>query len=249
VNAGPPLPPTLPPRQAIRGRDVALSIGFAILLFFVGSLVASLFVRSEAMIGPHRQFVMLLQIAVMAFALLGAIYLVPIRRSGMSWADLGYAPCDPVWIRRAVLLAFVLVPALMVFGYAIRQIMPKADGSDVVAMIAPAGFSWIVAATIVLYAGILTPVAEELFFRGLLYGWLRRHLGMTGAALVAAAAFALLHQRVDAMIAAFFTALILTWLYEKSGSLLPSIALHQAINTTQLVLVYLSIGLAPSPTS
>jgi hypothetical protein len=247
VNAGPPLP--LPPRRAIRGRDVVMSIGFAILLFFVGSLVASTLVRSEAMIGPHRQYVMLLQLAVMAFAMLGAIYLVPIRRSGMSWADLGYAPCDPAWIRRAVLLAFVLVPALMIFGYAVRHMMPKADGSDVVAMIAPAGFSWVVAATIVLYAGILNPLAEELFFRGLLYGWLRRHLGMTGAALVAAGAFALLHRQVDAVIVAFFTALLLTWLYEKSGSLLPSIALHQAINTTQIVLVYLSIGLAPTPTS
>lgn len=246
MNAGPPLPPPAPP-QAIRGRDVFLTIGFAILLFFAGSVVASAFVRTDALFGAHRQFVVLLQLALMAFALLGSVYLVAIRRGGLQWRDLGYVACDPLWIKRALLLAFVLVPALMAFGYFLRQVMPKTGSPDVIAMIAPSGFSWVVAMAIILYAGFLTPIAEELFFRGLIYGWLRRHLGVTAAAVVAAAAFALLHQRLDAVIAAFFTGLVLTWLYEKSGSLLPSIALHQAINTTQLVLVYLSTALARGP--
>ncbi|MEQ8698434.1 MAG: type II CAAX endopeptidase family protein [Bauldia litoralis] len=246
MTAGAPIPPPAPPR-AIKGRDVFLTIGFAVLLFFAGSLVAMQVVRPDAMLGPHRQFVVLLQLALMAFAMLGAVYLVPIRRSGLSWRDLGYVACDPRWIKRALLMAFVLVPALLAFGYFFRQVMPKTGTPDIVAMIAPAGFSWIVAATIILYAGFLTPIAEEIFFRGLIYGWLRRHMGATGAAVLAAAGFAILHQRIEAVIAAFFTGLILTWFYEKSGSLLPSIALHQAINATQLVLVYLSVGMAPAP--
>lgn len=248
MNAGPPIPPPAP-TQAIKGRDVFLAIGFAILFFFAGSVVASNFVRSDALFGQHRQFVSLVQIALMALSLLGAVYLVPIRRSGLAWRDLGFVACDPRWIKRAVLLAIVLIPALMAFSYLMRQIMPTTGSPGTVALIAPQGFSWVIAVAIILYVGFLTPVAEELFFRGLLYGWLRQHLGVTGAAVLAAAGFALLHLRIDAVIAAFFLGLILTWLYEKAGSLLPSIVLHQAINTTQLVLVYLSVGAAPAPSA
>jgi hypothetical protein len=78
---------------------------------------------------------------------------------------------------------------------------------------------------------ILAPVFEELVFRGLLYGTLRRRLGVTGAALLSAAAFAVGHGYGAAGLASVFTAgLMYAWAYEATGSVLPGMVAHSASN-------------------
>ena len=44
-------------------------------------------------------------------------------------------------------------------------------------------------------AVVLAPLAEEVYFRGLLMGWLARHWGMRPAILVSSLAFGLLHLK------------------------------------------------------
>lgn len=107
-------------------------------------------------------------------------------------------------------------------------------------------------------AVVVAPVAEELFFRGILqttliqYGWgllmpqfLRS--GMVPAAyrptalqrwmaiVLASAAFAYLHQ-LDAMPIIFLLALGLGYVYERTGVLWAAIVLHMGFNATQLLL-------------
>jgi hypothetical protein len=78
---------------------------------------------------------------------------------------------------------------------------------------------------------ILAPLFEELVFRGLLYGTLRRRLGMPGAAVISAGAFAVGHGYGLAGLASVFTAGVLyAWAYERTGSLLPGMAAHAAGN-------------------
>jgi uncharacterized protein len=78
---------------------------------------------------------------------------------------------------------------------------------------------------------ILAPVLEELVFRGLLYGTLRRRFGMAGAALISAGAFAIGHGYGFAGLSSVFAAgLLYAWAYEQTGSLLPSMAAHAASN-------------------
>jgi membrane protease YdiL (CAAX protease family) len=78
---------------------------------------------------------------------------------------------------------------------------------------------------------ILAPILEELVFRGLLYGTLRRGLGATGAALLSAAAFAIGHGYGAAGLASVFTAgVIYAWAYEETGSVLPGMVAHSASN-------------------
>ncbi|HYY05136.1 MAG TPA: CPBP family intramembrane glutamic endopeptidase, partial [Candidatus Limnocylindria bacterium] len=78
---------------------------------------------------------------------------------------------------------------------------------------------------------VLAPVFEELVFRGLLFGTLRRRLGPAAAALVSAAVFALAHgYGVIGFAAVFWSGLLWAWAYERTGSLAPSIAAHAVDN-------------------
>jgi hypothetical protein len=78
---------------------------------------------------------------------------------------------------------------------------------------------------------ILTPVFEEILFRGLLFGTLRARLGLGASAVLSAAIFAVAHGYGAAgFIAVFWSGLLWAVAYEKTGSLLPSIAAHAVDN-------------------
>lgn len=76
---------------------------------------------------------------------------------------------------------------------------------------------------------IAAPIAEELVFRGAVQGFLRP-LGGQAAVVAAAALFAVQHGGAAGVLYAFCTGLVLGWLRERSGSVLPCILLHSVNN-------------------
>jgi len=89
----------------------------------------------------------------------------------------------------------------------------------------------------VLLVVIAAACAEELCFRGLLFGGLRERLPRFVAALIAGGIFGLLHastgiSAVPPLIAFGF---ILCLLYEKTGSIVPGIMLHMLNNSVALL--------------
>jgi uncharacterized protein len=86
-------------------------------------------------------------------------------------------------------------------------------------------------ATTVLDTVVITPVFEEIVFRGLVFGTLRRRFGMPTAAVLSATVFAVAHgYGVLGFAAVFWSGLLWAWAYERTGSLWPSIGLHAADN-------------------
>jgi membrane protease YdiL (CAAX protease family) len=77
---------------------------------------------------------------------------------------------------------------------------------------------------------VVAPVSEEIFFRGFLFGGLRRGTSFVVAALVSSGIWGLFHYTgpgswgVVVQLTVF--GLALAWVYERTGSLWPPIALH-----------------------
>ena len=77
---------------------------------------------------------------------------------------------------------------------------------------------------------VAAPLSEEIFFRGFMFGGLRRTLSFPVAALIPSVIWAIFHYTgldswgVVLQLAVFGIAL--SWLYERTGSLWPPIALH-----------------------
>lgn len=88
--------------------------------------------------------------------------------------------------------------------------------------------------------GILVPLAEELIFRGLLYTRIRQRIPAGAAIFFSALLFALFHGNVIQMVFAFPLALVLAWLYERSGWFACPLAFHMGANLTAVVLNLLS---------
>ena len=95
---------------------------------------------------------------------------------------------------------------------------------------------------VVLTVCLIAPVAEELFFRGALYGWMRGRMPALVAIPLSAAVFAGVHVIVPLMPTLFVFGLGAAWIRERTGSTLNSFAMHATQNTFAVVATYILLS-------
>jgi len=96
---------------------------------------------------------------------------------------------------------------------------------------------------------LLVPLAEELLFRGALYGWLRRHLPAMPAILLTAVLFGFEHSvwgmpmpRVFFIVPlAFIYGIATGWVRERTGSTLNTAVMHLVVDAALLIIASLLI--------
>ena len=77
---------------------------------------------------------------------------------------------------------------------------------------------------------LIAPVAEEILFRGIIHRLAGRIWGSSAAAILSALAFALLHGEPWYLLALFGLGLLLSYIYEATGSLTPCCVTHGVHN-------------------
>lgn len=94
----------------------------------------------------------------------------------------------------------------------------------------------------VLVAVVIAPVAEELFFRGFVYGALRDRIGVVGAIVASSLIFALYHANLWLIIPVMFLGMALAWLFETQESLGPPLLFHALYNFLAIIQIYFFSG-------
>ncbi|CAA2102533.1 CPBP family intramembrane glutamic endopeptidase [Variovorax paradoxus] len=98
----------------------------------------------------------------------------------------------------------------------------------------------------VLAVCVMAPMLEEMLFRGIvLRGFLRRYPRWQ-AIFMSALLFGAAHMNIYQFVVGFVMGTVLAWLYERTRSLIPCIALHAAYNTTTLLLAERLDDITPS---
>jgi len=90
-----------------------------------------------------------------------------------------------------------------------------------------------------LFAAIIGPIVEELFFRGFLYSALKKYIGIFWAITATAGLFAALHAHVAGFLPIMALGMLLAYIYEKTGTLVSSITVHIVHNLSMVLLVFL----------
>jgi membrane protease YdiL (CAAX protease family) len=237
----------LPPER-YRGPSVIVLLLMATLLSFVASIFA--FRDIEALVeggdisaGGALLILTATQMGLVAVAIgfvaipkaLAGVRLLPQRGAAVSIL-LGCLLAVPAWIG-TILVAAIVTRLLELLGRA-----PQPGVVDeAIARVDP---------TVLLIAIVLiAPIAEELFFRGVVFNaWLREY-GARAAILGSAALFAVIHadpSSVDTLIGSlarvlpiFGLGLGLAVLYQRTRSLLAPIAMHATFNAISLTLALL----------
>ena len=89
-----------------------------------------------------------------------------------------------------------------------------------------------------LLACVIGPVAEELFFRGIVYTALRQRMPRLVAMLVSGALFSLIHTSLVGFLPIMVLGCLLAYLYERTGSLASPLAVHMLHNTLLMALAF-----------
>ena len=230
-----PLPPQLlsPLGPPLRGTDVLLVIALILAFDTVAEWAIAALIGDATPAARNNSDIAWAGLA--SANIMVAIWLILLRRRGFALADLGYTATVGRWAALGIALGLALVP----IEYALYQELFdlfEIDQSTSWWLLPGAPHTGLLeGVTVLAYSAIIVPIAEELLFRGVIFRWLRQRFSFWPAAVASAALFGLAHVWIDSMIAAGAMGLVLAWLYERSGSLAPSILMHQTFNAAIVV--------------
>jgi len=183
------------------------------------------------------------------FILCGAVYALGVRRGKLTWGEMGFLPprLQWQWLLAALAVSAALIPLRIFLGYAVlllaeggfESVQARADlisvGMD---------FSWINFLLTLLGAGLLAPISEELYFRGLLHGWFKsRRFALWLRVLLSSALFGLAHfDSLAIVVSSFVLGVANALLYERSKSIWVPIAMHALTNSVAVILMYAALA-------
>jgi membrane protease YdiL (CAAX protease family) len=154
------------------------------------------------------------------------------RLKGALWGIAGYTAVVPVIVFVGIIV-YVVINAFHLKAPPVQPVMGLMLSAKNVPLLLSA-FAVVI---------FLAPLAEEVFFRGVLYNAVKRKLGVLGGILLTSALFSLLHTYDSSFFLVGFLPVAilggaLAYLYEKTGSLVPSITLHIAHNLSSVIVVF-----------
>lgn len=165
---------------------------------------------------------------VLAASLVGVAFVFARRGSALEPAELGLRRSLVPPLRLSVIAYLAYIGGAILIALAIQP--EQEDVTDQLGYGESALANVVVAALVIGVA----PLTEEIFFRGFMFAGLRRRLPFLAAGVLSAGVWGLFHYTgpgtwgVVLQLAAF--GVILAWLYERTGSLWPPIAVHALNN-------------------
>jgi membrane protease YdiL (CAAX protease family) len=148
---------------------------------------------------------------------------------------------DRVEVRKAIGWGVVLLISALPIIYASSALVsawlktnPQSDPQEII-QIFESTHSPASRIPIILLAVVGAPLAEELVFRGYLYGVLKKYFGALASMVFTAVLFALVHAHIPSLLPLFLLACVFTVAYESSGSLLVPMTMHASFNAVNLL--------------
>lgn len=225
------------------GRDVVSASLVAAGLFTLTlliTIVSILFIMPEGALAELQEslgFFMAIAFAEVFCLIIGASY--PIwRQSNLSFASLGFRPTSIKWIAVAALATIVVIAFQT--GLSMSEFEIDFGGDDSAQFLVgdgPTVWRFILVFTAVV---IGAPLAEEMFFRGVLFGWASQRWGFVGPAILTSLFFGVLHQQYS--IAGLFliglVGFVAAALFYFSRSLWTAISYHAMNNGFAVILMF-----------
>lgn len=121
-------------------------------------------------------------------------------------------------------------------GAEAAQEMVHLEQARVLSYFAP-GTPSLTIAYLALVLVVVTPIAEELFFRGYVYASLRHRLGVGPAIITSAVVFGGFHFYLIQFLPVFAAGVLFAWLYERTHSIIAPMVAHAFVNGVVVVML------------
>ena len=169
-----------------------------------------------------------------------AVYLFAVRRTQGDWSSVGFRSFSQRWLPMIPVLALVQLLGMTIIN--VLLVLPFTGGNfenpQIEALTGGSPLSMRQLGVLLILVAIIAPIAEELFFRGMLYPLLRQRWSPKVAIVINGLVFALIHFIPILIPGLFFVGMVLAWVRERSGSIIPCILLHALQNGMVLLSIY-----------
>lgn len=186
----------------------------------------------------HELYALALMGITIAITLLLGIYFIALRPKKLPWSDIGlrkFALKDwkSIFLYSIILLVGTVMIVLITsfLGDSIDNSKTDTFQQDVTT------FTFLIT---FISAAIISPIYEEIFYRGFIYRWLRTRVGLIWAILLSSTIFTAIHiPTYNAMPVNFFSGIIFALTYEKTNSIWPAVIVHGSTNGIMVLLTAL----------
>ncbi|HEX4203497.1 MAG TPA: CPBP family intramembrane glutamic endopeptidase [Ktedonobacteraceae bacterium] len=245
------------PEKLWSGSDLLLITSTIIFTFFIGLALTSSLMTQKVPNHPEQaidtvSFTITASI-VEFIVLVGCVYLLGLRRKAVNWDAMGVRPLVTIGVLTALgigVLEFAVENAITYGSQALFQIN---DTNAQAQSSALQGLSWVNLVILAAITGLALPFAEEVFFRGVLYNYLKGHWGIWVGIVVSALVYALISAGffLDTLngiaglpmdilngVAGIVLSLFAIWAYERTKSLWGAIIVHVISSMGSLIIFY-----------
>jgi uncharacterized protein len=173
-----------------------------------------------------------------AIILLLGVYLIALRPKQLSWSEVGVKAFNVKDWKIIFIYSVILLVGAVIIVVLTSFIGNSWENSKTESMQQNATFFTILLAFI--SAAIISPIYEEIFYRGFLYRWLRTRIGLTGSLLLSSLIFTIIHiPTYNVMPVNFFSGILFALAYERTNSIWPSVLIHGLTNGIMVLLASL----------
>ena len=229
---------------------VGIALFFVCVILFFGVFSAISIIRSREISADLLQNTIYLSIGsafLESAAIIGSVYLLGLRRKKYPWASVGVNQTSQKWFLISLLLGLLAIPLSSLVAIGIQYLFNLPIENPQLPYLIPDDLSTAGMFIMIILVGIVVPFAEELFFRGILYQWLRTRFGVWVGIIVSSLIFGIFHFDIAIAGAAFILGVLLAWVFERSNSLWPSVLIHSLNNAFKVILLYGMLLLGSSP--
>lgn len=174
----------------------------------------------------------------LAITLISGVYFIALRPKNLSWSAVGVKPFRKkdwklIFIYSITLLvgAVIIVVLTSFIGNTWENNKTEALQRDVTFLTVLLAF---------VSAAIISPIYEEIFYRGFLYRWFRTRYGLWIAVLLSSFVFTIVHiPTYNVMPVNFISGIIFALAYERTNSIWPAVLIHGLTNGTMVLLTSL----------
>ncbi|NTU61755.1 MAG: CPBP family intramembrane metalloprotease [Caldiserica bacterium] len=166
--------------------------------------------------------------------MISPVLIFGLNGNGFTWESVGLKPIVINWKRIgqiaiiAISLVLFEILAMLVLEHLKVGIPRFSRLSPLETIVSNNFFLFMI---FVFFLAILVPIIEEIYFRGFVYGWLRKYFRPWVGILVSALIFGFLHYKSwFTMVFAFMFGVTAAYLYERDKTLVSPIALHICVN-------------------
>lgn len=172
---------------------------------------------------------------IMAILFTTALYFIVLKPKGHSWKAVGVQSFPlrewkliAVWSAILIVVSIALVIAMSFLGIGTENSKTESLQSQMTLLNFGIGF---------VSAAVISPIYEEIVYRGFFYRFFSSRYGILSGMVISSIIFTVVHiPTYNTLPVNFVSGLVFSWVYQKTGSVIPSMLIHGIFNGIAVML-------------